>query len=469
MTVAVSPKNLPHRTRRPSDFREAFTGSHARLLAIMVGIALVLRLLVVALVFRNVAAPGVDHGEFGWEMGWVARSLALHQGFSSPFYPSTGPTALMPPLYPFLLAGVFRLFGLYTNASAAVILSFNSLMAALTCVPVFFTAARAFDRRTALWAGWLWAVYPFSIYFSAARVWDYALTGLLFACCLWFALRLQQPAPLRLWIAFGLLGSLTCLSNPSVTLLFPVFLLVALFRHRDRLRPALTASLAASLAFALGLAPWTARNYVTFHTLIPVRSGFWLEFEAGNHGETGNSNPPSVHPASNAEAMARYQQQGEALFLDSLRVKSQAYVLAHPRSFLKVTARRAIRFWTGFWSLDPAYRAQEPFDIPATLYCSAMLAVMLYGLWQRRRRLTPELSLYLALLVLFPVPYYLTHSSPDYRQPIEPELITLVAYGLVCLKRTAEEAFDADPAAPEPSFFEENLPAHVLAKLTSKT
>ena len=469
MTVAVSPKDLARCPRWLALLRarldERSTASRGGLLAGMVAVALLLRLVVVAFVFRSVAAPGVDHGEFGWEMGWVARSLATHQGFSSPFYPATGPTALMPPLYPFLLAGVFRVFGLYTAASAAVILSVNSLLAALTCVPVYFTAARAFDRRTALWAGWLWAAYPFSIYFSAARVWDYALTGLLFACCLWFALRLQHRAPLRLWIAFGLLSALTCLSNPSVTLLFPVYLAIACFRWRHHPASALAGGLAAAFAFVICLAPWTARNYVTFHTLIPVRSGFWLEFEAGNHGETGNSNPPSVHPASNPEAMARYRQQGEALFLDQLRVKSQAYVLAHPGWFLAITARRTVRFWTGFWSLDPVYRSQEPFDLPATFYCTAMLLVMIFGLWQRRRQLTPELALYLALLIIFPIPYYLTHSSPDYRQPIEPELITLVAYGLLCLKRKAQVAYETIPAEAEPAFFAHNF----LARPGSKT
>ncbi|HWZ51940.1 MAG TPA: hypothetical protein VNW54_10800 [Granulicella sp.] len=61
------------------------------------------------------AAPGVadaagGHVNFGWEMGWTARSVAEGQGYSSPFLPLSGPTAMMPPLYPWLLAGVFRLF-----------------------------------------------------------------------------------------------------------------------------------------------------------------------------------------------------------------------------------------------------------------------------------------------------------------------------------------------------------------------
>jgi hypothetical protein len=59
---------------------------------------------------------------FGWETGRIARSIASGQGFSSPFASGTGPTAWLAPIYPYLLAGVFKVFGVYTNASAVAIL-----------------------------------------------------------------------------------------------------------------------------------------------------------------------------------------------------------------------------------------------------------------------------------------------------------------------------------------------------------
>jgi hypothetical protein len=56
--------------------------------------------------------------------------------------------------------------------------------------------------------------------------------------------------------------------------------------------------------------------------------------------------------------------------------------------------------------------------------------MMLRGLsrwWQQDRRKTLG---YLAVLILFPLPYYFSHSSPDYRQPIEPMVMTLVTIGI---------------------------------------
>jgi hypothetical protein len=41
---------------------------------------------------------------FGYEPGAIAKSIAVGDGFSSPFREPTGPTAWMMPLYPYLLA-----------------------------------------------------------------------------------------------------------------------------------------------------------------------------------------------------------------------------------------------------------------------------------------------------------------------------------------------------------------------------
>src|SRR6204780_3276290 len=44
---------------------------------------------------------------FLFESGNIAHSLAVGNGFSSPFRVDTGPTAWLPPIYPLLLVGIF--------------------------------------------------------------------------------------------------------------------------------------------------------------------------------------------------------------------------------------------------------------------------------------------------------------------------------------------------------------------------
>src|SRR5947209_9112664 len=54
------------------------------------------------------------HFSIGWEMGRIGEAIASGHGFSDPFEGRTGPTAWEPPLYPYIIAGVFRVFGIYT-------------------------------------------------------------------------------------------------------------------------------------------------------------------------------------------------------------------------------------------------------------------------------------------------------------------------------------------------------------------
>jgi 4-amino-4-deoxy-L-arabinose transferase-like glycosyltransferase len=429
--------------------------SPASFLAATVLFALALRLIIVAIVFRDVSAPTFDHNEFGWEMGWTARSIALGRGFSSPFLPPTGPTAIVPPLYPYLLAGVFKLFGLYTAASAVVILSLNSLFSALTCIPIYFSLRHAANNRLARIAAFAWAIYPFSIYFSADRVWDYALTAFLFATCFWAVQKLHLRGPWA-WFAYGLLVGFTVLSNPSALSILPFLLLFSLFKIHRVGGPWLRNGLILLLTCAACWAPWAVRNYRVLHTNSIFRDGFWLEFYAGNNGDTSDSNPPASHPASNPLEMQKYQSAGEIAYIAQKRALSLDFVQHHPLFFVGVSLRRALRFWTGYWSFSRAYLTLQPLDIPNVFFCIFLGVFMLRGL-RRWGRDDPASALpYLLTLLLFPIPYYLTHSSMDYRQPIEPVILALVVIGVFGLHEESSSS-PREEEALLPEFVSEEL------------
>src|SRR5262245_64543824 len=182
----------------------------------IVTIALILRLVVALSTVEDQLSPQRDHFSFGWETGRIARAVALGEGFSSPLYPPTVPTAWMPPVYVYLVAAVFKVFGVYTLKSAVVTLSLNSIFSALTCLTVFFIADKSFGRVIAIRAGWVWALFPYAIYFAACRVWDYSLNALLFSLLFLAALRLEELTSLKAWLAFGLLAGLATLSCQPV-------------------------------------------------------------------------------------------------------------------------------------------------------------------------------------------------------------------------------------------------------------
>lgn len=397
--------------------------------------ALAIRLVIVAFVFRDVSAPTFDHNEFGWEMGWTARSLAAGRGFSSPFFPVTGPTADIPPLYPLLLSLVFRLFGLYTAASAVVILSLNSLFSALTCLPIYFTLRNAASTRLARFASLGWAIYPFAIYFSAGRVWDYALTSLLFATCFWAVQRLHRLRTRRIaWLAFGLLYGLTVLSNPSLLSLFPILLLLAMEKLRQNGGPWLRSGLLAVLGVFAVMTPWAVRNYRTLHVICPVRDDFWDEFWSANNGDTSNPTLAWAHPASNAAEMQNYIASGEVPYFAQKHVLATQFLTHHKLFFVGLTLRRIASYWTGFWSLAPDYVRSEPFQFPNVFFCSTLTLFMLIGLrrWWRTDRAAA--LPYLIAIAVFPCAYYISHPLMDYRQPIEPIILSLVVIGIFGLK-----------------------------------
>jgi hypothetical protein len=193
------------------------------------------------------------------------------------------------------------------------------------------------------------------------------------------------------------------------------------------------ASLAA-FGLILVLTPWTVRNYRTMHVICPVRDCFWYEFWSANNGDDTNPTLAWTHPASNPDEMALYRSQGETAYIANKQAIVKDFVAHNHAFFYRLTARRILNYWTGFWSLDPSYRRQEPTQIPNVFFCSSLTLLLLVGGlgWWRR---DPAAALpYLLSIAIFPIAYYTTHPLMDYRQPIEPEVVILVVVGLHFVK-----------------------------------
>lgn len=201
-------KNLVGPAIAPTTWRSK-NNSSLRDVAYAMAAGLAVRLAAVMFLFTDRLDPWRGHWRFAWEMGMVGRSLATGKGFSSPFPPDTGPTAWLGPIYPALIAGVFKLFGLFTASSAIALLTLNSIFSILTCVPIFLIAQQTMGERQARWATWIWALFPYAIYISAGRIWDNALTTLLLTVIVWFTLVLEKRATPLLWANYGALWALS--------------------------------------------------------------------------------------------------------------------------------------------------------------------------------------------------------------------------------------------------------------------
>ena len=411
----------------------------------MVVIALVLRLGVMCFLYPEQTDPYRDHWRFGGEAGRIARSIVQGEGFSSPFFAKTGPTALMTPVYIYLMAGVFKLFGIYSTYSALVLLSLNSLFSALTCLPVFFIARRNFGDRVAFRAGWAWALFPFAIYFAADFVWPTVLTTLLLSLLFLMALHLESSSRLWLWVGFGVLYGAAALTEPIVLSVLPCLGGWACYRlHKRRLHWFLPGTVAA-LAFFAVVSPWFVRNYEVFHKPIFFRDNFGLELYIGNSGCTWHWAAPGVHPSASESEWKEYEQLGELAYMRRKQQQALEYISGHRDEFVLLSARRWVYFWTSFWSFERRYLIEEPFD-PANIFFSAGVTLLASaGLWRALRRGLPATVPFALVFLFFPVTYTLTHMQDYYRRPIDPLMVVLAVYAV---SRTSRVSHNESPAEP---------------------
>jgi 4-amino-4-deoxy-L-arabinose transferase-like glycosyltransferase len=406
----------------------------ARVLLAIVAVALLIRIAVIPFTIGDILDPARDHWHFGCEEGRIARSIAAGEGFASPLVTPSGPSAWTNPAYPYLVAGVFKIFGIYTPASAWVVLSLNGLFSALTCIPIFFAARRMFGATAALWAAWLWCLFPYAIYLSDARVWEYCLDTLMMTLVLWATLEIAEESSTKRWIGYGLLWGLAALTNAVILSTLPLLLAWIVWKRLRRglewrWRVALTVVLLTAT-----VSPWFVRNYRTFGRFIPFRDAFWLAFTEGNTGDTSDLYPDWANPTNSEVLMNRFRAQGEIGFMQQQRKEGLEFLRDHPGLFLRLSVKRAVYMWTAYWSLRPEYLAQEPAAIPNIGFCTALTVLAVLG-FRRAYRINPaargDLIPFLVVLLMYPLVYYALYPGMGYRHPVDPVLVVFIGF-LAC-------------------------------------
>jgi 4-amino-4-deoxy-L-arabinose transferase-like glycosyltransferase len=399
-------------------------GGFRNSVAFIVLVALLLRLAVIIIGHTYRITPRRDHFQYGWEMGRLARSIALGQGFSSPTDLPTGPSAWAPPVYPYILAGVFKLFGIYTAASAFVILTFNSIFAALTCLTLFWIGKRIYNPSVGRATAWAWAVFPYAIYWPTRVVWETSLTAFLLSVALLLTLRLADEPHWRRWFLFGLLWGLILLTNTAVVSMMPVCVLWLLYQ-----RPRRSQFAAAALCVVIALlvaTPWVVRNYRVFGKFVFIRDNLPLEMHEANNARSEGLWTRNEHPGNDSNAMRNFQELGELRFMEEKKEQVREFIRQHPGQFLRFTLERAIYFWIA----PPQATIIAGYDMWVSRHVNfALGAIFAFaGLWLTLRNRIHGGFLLACFLLIYPLPYYLVQPFVRYKHPIEPEMLLLVVY-----------------------------------------
>ena len=361
---------------------------------------------------------------FGFEMGRIGQAIATGYGFADPFEGHTGPTAWEPPLYPYLIAGVFKIAGVYTRASALILLSINSLFSALTCIPIFLIAKKCFSEKVALWTAWLWALLPSVMYWCTRWVWETSLAALLLAVIFWLTLQLESEKNTKSWIAFGLLWGAAALTNTSLLAFLPASGFWALYMRRKNRLPSLKGATLASIFFVAAITPWLIRNYQTFGRFIFIRSNFGAELRLGNGPYADGMWMQWLHPSQNVVELRRYEQMGEIEYVATRKREAMEFIRASSPRFAWLSVKRFVYYWGGL-PRSAEIPALAPFKNSVFL-ASSVLAF--WGLARALRQPRPRAWLFFWLLISYPTIYYFVFPHPRYRHPIEPELGILIVY-----------------------------------------
>jgi len=406
----------------------------------MVLLSFVLQLVAIGVFRQYRTRPGEDNFGFGFEMGRVGRSVALGEGFSNPYGGNTGPTAWEPPLYPYLIGGVFKVFGIYTYTSAWVLLSINSLLAALTTIPVFLIAHSTFGPRVALWSARTWALNPYVWYWSVHWIWDTTFTPLMLALIFLLSLELQQWPGWSGWALFGSSWGIGALANPAMLSFLPF---CGLWVWRQRYRrglPSLGGVVLSSFVFFLVLSPWLIRNYEVFGRFVFIRDDFGLQFRLGNNKMADGMLIATLQPNLNKLEFEKFQRLGEIAYEADCRRLAFEWIRANPKRFALISMKRFFYYWNG---VPRPTDSVAPWDFRSSLFlASSVLAI--WGLGRALRQQRPGAWLFAGLVATYPTVYYFVFPHARYRHPIEPELFILMVF-LLCevRSRTTREIVDS--------------------------
>ena len=344
----------------------------------------------------------------------------------------------LPPLYPFLLAAIYKTLGRDPVAVAIVQIGFDLL----TVVLLFLIGRRILGETVGLLGAAFFGLYPYLL-FQNLTANDTAVFILLLTLGIWLAIRAGESH--HWWDAAlqGIVFGLAALTKTFTLLILPFVALI--WWRAANLRDAVRLSAITAAAVILVIAPWVVRNSRLHDSFVLISTN-------------GGSN---LHQGNNA-CVADYLSRGwDAQWVDCLATppagmneseldrwhRNQAldYLSAHPGAWPGLFGTKLAVLWS------PAIM---PYDVPPSasldsdtvlqynstafqaarvvhlLYFTPLLILGVIGLMLSLRDHRP-VGMLIAIFLVVTANYVLFHPSTRYRAPADPFLFLLAAYSLV--------------------------------------
>jgi hypothetical protein len=389
------------------------------------------------------------------EMERAAASLAVNGFIGDTFGDSTGKSAHVAPLYPFLLAGIYLITGTHTRAAA---IAQGLLTITATTIGILLLPLLARKAGLSLLAGGLaaaaLAVMPLNLWIESSGQWEQplaalAMIGLVLAFC---TMQEENWKRRTTWVLTGVLIGLTALLSPA--LLPAVFLMFVaqLLVNRSQFGKIFAAGALALLVSCLVTLPWMIRNYFALGGFVPLRSNFGLELYLGNHDyATGREPTPWLdpenlqydrHPFRDQFEFQHLVQVGERTYMQEKMRTALDWISTHPGQFLTLTLRRFLIYFAppvSFW------KPSDPLRHFKAIFLSLIAFAALVELGRLLYLKHSTGLLFASAIFGSSLIYFITHVEIRYRYPIFALLVLLTCnlllhiYSAISISLTLEK------------------------------
>lgn len=340
-----------------------------------------------------------------------------------------GPTAFAPPIYPYFLAGIFKIFG-YNMINVKIV---QALVGGLTCILYYRMGTILFGRTAGLISAFIGALFP-DLVILTGYLYSETVYMLFYSLAFMFLIQASvETDAWRDWILAGVFMGISLLTR-HVLLVFPFFLVFVFLLFRSRWLSMRKIVVFVIVCF-LTVAPWTIRNYISFKQFIPVAAGMggpiWLGSNVEDEGEY-NYQESIQKVDEEADGLTEGAERDKILLPKALE-----NIRKNPLAYLQIVGKKFVRYFLEIYKAEPDGKARGR-DMLVTMVLGAtyypLFGLFLLGVFLNRH-LWREYIVIWAVMLYSGLIYAVTVVVPRYRLPLLPFFIFFAAMVLTEMLR----------------------------------
>lgn len=349
-----------------------------------------------------------------------------------------------PPLYPFFIAGIYKIFGI---SPMAVIIA-QILLSAVIGYLIFLIAQKAHSTQVGIFSLIVYSFFWETAFMSTTLLAE-NLYWLLTTFLIYLLIRKKEITFKELALAGVVVGLMTLTRAPSYTILLPIliwFFIKSLDKGIGRFVTSIGYLIVIFLFFALTISPWVFRNYSIYNRFVMVYTDGAINIWMGNYPDSGGSynlpkaNDPNQTPVLHSSGVNQEVERDQFYYNQAI-----LYIKSNPSQALDTALRKIFITFTSYrgYVLNYAYNHRDwILARPKSIGLNAFLEIIvnyqftalillffisIFLILRSSKDFTPT---YLLLTILFfwhMLIIAITHSEPRYVTQIYPLIIPLTS------------------------------------------